>query len=1082
MTAIRRAEKGDAGKVSQLLWDRGQTFEFENESALSLHLCNNIIPKAILSMVVVGDEVVMGFGSFDEIQCKILEMEGVNVAIPSNSIFMTCLEAETETVSELIVRTLFATLPGTDFILHEGNEPIKHFEIIEQESKSEKFMMTCARIKYQPNLKVREAKVEDYDDLVDLFDTQSQVLSETYGKYFLADLIESQDNSSRAVVAESGDQAVGLLCLSSEVDISVLASAFDLEPFNFLTQSGSLYSESKCNDSSVFAVTLFCIDEAHRERSRDMIEEAFNQFPDKDFCALTIPTNVYEGALLPYFFSVPMKEGAGFSHSLYLMHRDSLRGITVTGSIPGRWTKGHEFEVCPLTTYHDIAGLIQDESVLRDIEEFESTAITVAGQLVGVVVLDMNPRLNLLSSLFDGVIDSAMQHARIRHLIINPIFSQFTRSVLRMVMNLSNVQVMHYQLYSDMVPNWKIVEEFVQIKPRRMSHVQRKHRARNLHVPRDTDTRFGLFTLTKSALSSPRIIVNTRLVIVGSSDCGLATVEGLLVNPHTCFSSITLVSPGGLPDERIRGTRELCTQGTAVMYDSVLTDRIAFSKRVQIVDERMVYVERDAKAIVLSDGSLLEYDYLVLATGLQDTSLYSNCGLQAGDIEKHKGLLKCVFSVQSNPVKANQFRQIVETYHEESTCVVYGSTVEAFSAIEVLLSCGIPGERIILVHTNKDTFSCFCDDQWIKSRMQQVLEENSIQIITEKQLVSIEQGNDKIRAIHLRTFSVSEKRNSKESEYLKASSIQVDDDNGLENERIECGLLITAADRNIDPDVFAAINESGLVYDGRLVVDSQFRTSDPSIFGAGTNTKFSRSLRSKLPLEHFSSIELGTKVAHCIERVVDPVYREPSKSIPSFEQAKVNFAHAELPGGLRYFRATTPGWVPESKSSCLETNGEESFCKLDIDRYGRISAISYAVSDTYFPKHNMKNRIPPMGNLIGIHLSYLNDIEFQLENDHIDDILEFLGRDWATVLYHDAFPAFVKTIQNSENSNQQVLEALQEAYRSELTDVMEIRTKRNEMVGTCGNQLPAHLKKNIRSQLMEFISQHKDILDMYYLE
>lgn len=72
-----------------------------------------------------------------------------------------------------------------------------------------------------------------------------------------------------------------------------------------------------------------------------------------------------------------------------------------------------------------------------------------------------------------------------------------------------------------------------------------------------------------------------------------------------------------------------------------------------------------------------------------------------------------------------------------------------------------------------------------------------------------------------------------------------DDEEGEDegNERgkiIECGLLLCADTPNADPDVFRAANNSGLVYDGRLVVDPMFRTSDPAVLAGGTLTKFSR--------------------------------------------------------------------------------------------------------------------------------------------------------------------------------------------------------------------------------------------------
>ena len=50
-----------------------------------------------------------------------------------------------------------------------------------------------------------------------------------------------------------------------------------------------------------------------------------------------------------------------------------------------------------------------------------------------------------------------------------------------------------------------------------------------------------------------------------------------------------------------------------------------------------------------------------------------------------------------------------------------------------------------------------------------------------------------------------------------------------------------------DKDVFTAINESGLVFDGGLVVDQSFRTVDPAIYGVSDYTKFSRMYKDALP-------------------------------------------------------------------------------------------------------------------------------------------------------------------------------------------------------------------------------------------
>ena len=56
---------------------------------------------------------------------------------------------------------------------------------------------------------------------------------------------------------------------------------------------------------------------------------------------------------------------------------------------------------------------------------------------------------------------------------------------------------------------------------------------------------------------------------------------------------------------------------------------------------------------------------------------------------------------------------------------------------------------------------------------------------------------------------------------------------------IECRVLITSGHKDVDQDVFNSIHNNGLVYNGRLIVDKNFQTTDPSIFAAGSLCEFS---------------------------------------------------------------------------------------------------------------------------------------------------------------------------------------------------------------------------------------------------
>lgn len=46
------------------------------------------------------------------------------------------------------------------------------------------------------------SRVQDNDDLAPLFNQYNDILKQTYGDFFVAELIESQDDNNKALVAE----------------------------------------------------------------------------------------------------------------------------------------------------------------------------------------------------------------------------------------------------------------------------------------------------------------------------------------------------------------------------------------------------------------------------------------------------------------------------------------------------------------------------------------------------------------------------------------------------------------------------------------------------------------------------------------------------------------------------------------------------------------------------------------------------------------------------------------------------------------------------------------------------------------
>jgi hypothetical protein len=95
-----------------------------------------------------------------------------------------------------------------------------------------------SRIIVLPYIEIRPAKQEDHDDLADVFNSQSETVTEAYGEYFIAELIataeKDEEKRNKVLVAQVKDKAVGLMGLTLDVDVKLLHKCFELDSFDNL--------------------------------------------------------------------------------------------------------------------------------------------------------------------------------------------------------------------------------------------------------------------------------------------------------------------------------------------------------------------------------------------------------------------------------------------------------------------------------------------------------------------------------------------------------------------------------------------------------------------------------------------------------------------------------------------------------------------------------------------------------------------------------------------------------------------------------------------------------------------------------
>ena len=283
---IRRADLDDSGQIEEILnssslteiyadlYDNKEIVDLIETSFLSISILNH--SQEIIGAAVFNDIPQFLKGSTDHIHFNNWNhwlSQSFNVPpklTPMNTLWlMFFIVDDEEYSSELtheVLQHVYETLPQIEFIMYVVQNETKEnkdlidlsmgswFNLIEELDRSklnnvlglnhEANLYCSERSLVCPELIIRLAREEDHDDLAEIFNNYSEVLTNVYGEFFLADLIATFNqtrnitralkSSGKALVAESDKKAYGLMSLSTEMDYKLLNQHFDLSAFDYL--------------------------------------------------------------------------------------------------------------------------------------------------------------------------------------------------------------------------------------------------------------------------------------------------------------------------------------------------------------------------------------------------------------------------------------------------------------------------------------------------------------------------------------------------------------------------------------------------------------------------------------------------------------------------------------------------------------------------------------------------------------------------------------------------------------------------------------------------------------------------------
>jgi hypothetical protein len=790
---------------------------------------------------------------------------------------------------------------------------------------------------------------------------------------------------------------------------------------------------------NAFAIQLFCMDEKYEMRSVDMLPAVFELFPDRDFCVVTQPHLVPEYPLLQSFTRISPSPTATLHQELYVAHRCSL----IEDVLIRECTLADRDAIAALTE-----GIDNRNSLMSDIDNFNAakrdpledggTPLNVviaecADQVVGVSVVRDEKDIEFIRSHYD--IESFIyfahhrrdEHAHLHHFVLNPIFSHFSKQLLKETLRLSHKSCLYYPIY----PEYSVckaskahtlascLHDFVPVRARRQIQYPLERLGKNAPSERITQTQepYALYHINRKLTLEPKITINARIVVVGASNVGLSFLETLAFSPHLRFNNLTVISPDGLQwqstpdsvrDSMLPSSHYNTRHGHA--QTSILT-------WVNVVKGKMSAINREKKIVSVLPGAQVPYDLLVLCTGRQ----YQASLQPRGALPKHVYTLNCERDCK-NALMAVRAKP-------EGCVVVYGTPLAAYSCIHALIAANVAGTQISLVQPPSDSLTGF-NNPVVDEKIANSLEELGISFY---QNFSLKEWND---------GCVSEG-----DELYSATFVQ-----GEEEISLDCSIFFCFDRLGIDHDAFKAINDCCLVFDGRLVVDADFQTTDKSIRGAGSLTKFARRYHAdQWSLGHFNSKEVGQKLALSVLRDYDPVADQSEKQvdtnspplIPSFASPKVS--HAKVPGQFTYLHVAPPALEtpfeiakehPHYGRDLVTDNPESGYFRLQVDVFNRIRQITCLTKQEV----DVDNWV----TLFGLNEKYLNSLVARFDEGLIKDFYSYFREPWAMAVFHDRFGDFhveLKELLASKTS--QDAPSLEERISSLLRVESEVRKTEN---------------------------------------
>merc|ERR1719402_961429 len=491
------------------------------------------------------------------------------------------------------------------------------------------------------------------------------------------------------------------------------------------------------------------------------------------------------------------------------------------------------------------------------------------------------------------------------------------------------------------------------------------------------------------------------------------------MTPHLIFNNLTMVSPIFHDDKFIAVGKKRETVESRLVNDFGQA-KIGLNVCVNRVRGTMAGIQPARQRLILKDGTQLPYDLLLLCTGKQPKGLAATIETGLNGFELGK-LIKWMKNANGK-------------------LFIHGSGVDTLALVDRLLTNDISPERITLglEKTLHDLFNIGDSDHKIEENgpdletlakfIQEPLSQSGVDLVDNISKIDVLGAQPNTGII---------------------GAVQVN-----EQHEYECDALIDLNNHGVDQTVFKTLNNACLVYDGALIVDTNFCTSNEFIMAAGPLTKYPRRLHADAwTHDKFNSADVGEAAGTEILHRVFGQPTAPTLSVPRFSSPLVE--SCRLPGGINYLsvRVPTTDRLPEGHKQnlarWLRTSNDQNVSRIHLDPFGIVDRMIFASQS---PLH-IENLI----RVFGMHESYLNNMVSRYDEDLIPCLLTHVCQPGLQAATHDRFQGLIKQFD--------------EMIKLHVDDITPHTTE----------MLKEQYSREIDKKLFEFLQHNKSLLTMYQM-